>query len=179
MSRTLSLDSTVIDQFPVYEPDGIAKKSGLTHSDFTVNVYKDGAVQSTTVNISEISNGEYSLTFNPDDLGFWLVEVLIDYNNEWWFGEYDVVLADNSDLYELVRRVLGLSKENFVIDETEFDANNQQTECRIRIFENESDVDNATEGGASPPDPVPIAVYQMQTIWEGLNKIQFLKIKKT
>ncbi len=180
MSRTAQIDCPIIDQFTVFEPDNFTKKSGLTATDFDINLFKDGLVQDvSSIVVTEIGSlGEYSIAFTPDDIGFWLLEVSISYNNSIYYGEYDVVLSDNSELYNIVKRVLGLSKENFVIDDTEFNANNQQTSCRVRIFESADDVELATEGGSSPPDPEPIASYRMDTIWDSINKIEILKMKK-
>ena len=180
MSRVVQVDCPIIDQFTVFEPDNFTKKSGLTGPDFDISLFKDGIIQdSSSIVISEIGSiGEYSISFTPDDIGFWLLEVSVSYNNSIHYSEYDVVLSDNSELYNLVKRVLGLSKENFVIDKTEFNSNNQQTSCRIRIFENADDVELSTEGGSSPPDPEPIASYIMNTIWDSINKIDILKMRK-
>lgn len=88
MSRQVLL-AEVTDQFPVYETDGYTKKSGETV--FTATVWRNGVVSAVVPTIVEIgSSGEYKVTFTPDNFGFWVVEVLIDYNKDIWSGEYDI-----------------------------------------------------------------------------------------
>lgn len=92
MSRQILLAET-IDQFSVYESDGHTKKSGETV--FTTTVWKNGIVSAVTPIIVEIgSSGEYRISFIPDDFGFWVVEVLIDYNKDIWYGQYDVAPSE-------------------------------------------------------------------------------------
>ena len=92
MSRQIYHGLPVIDQLPVYEPDGVTKRSGLTAADFTVAVWHDGAERpGFAVAITEIGSGEYRVEFTPDATGYWVVEVANGYNTEIWVGEYDVV----------------------------------------------------------------------------------------
>jgi len=88
MSRQVLL-AEITDQFPVYQSDGYTKKSGETV--FTTTVWRNGVAQAISPTIVEIgSSGEYKITFTPDNFGFWVVEVLIDYNKDLWYGEYDI-----------------------------------------------------------------------------------------
>jgi len=88
MSRQVLL-AEITDQFPVYQSDGYTKKSGETV--FTTTVWRNGVAQAISPTIVEIgSSGEYKITFIPDNFGFWVVEVLIDYNKDLWYGEYDI-----------------------------------------------------------------------------------------
>ena len=92
MTRQVTLGEAVVDQFPIWESDGVTKKSGETA--FTKRLWKDGAVDSETITIAEIgSSGEYKASFTPDDVGFWLMEITIDYNDEVWQGQYEVEYA--------------------------------------------------------------------------------------
>jgi hypothetical protein len=87
MSRAVQVGVLVEDQFPVFEPDGFTKKSGETA--FTASVWKDGVIDLASVTITEIgTSGEYNLQFTPDAVGFWVVQVLIDYNKDIFSGEY-------------------------------------------------------------------------------------------
>lgn len=94
MSRELYKDVLVTDQLPVWEPDGVTKHSGLTAGNFTVVGYLDGVeVGGFASAISEIGGrGEYAITWTPDSVGFWVVEVRNDYNGETHEGQYDIVL---------------------------------------------------------------------------------------
>ncbi len=179
MSREVVVDLEVTDQFPVYGFDGYSRISGLIQADFDVTIYKNGIVQSAyPFIISEISNGEYRFRFTPNSTGFWMVVVGNEDYMQWRDGEYDVVLASKiEDIYNMVKRVLGLVHENMFIDETEYDENGQLVSARIRLFNSKDDVEMATDGGTSPPDPVPIATYIYVAEWEGINQYKtFLQV---
>lgn len=89
MSRQVQVNSVVTDQFPVWESDGFTKKSGETV--FTATLWNDGGVSAIPVTIVEIgTSGEYRATFTPNQMGFWILEVAIPYNEQTWFGEFDV-----------------------------------------------------------------------------------------
>lgn len=89
MSRRLTIGEAVIDQFPVWDWDNVTKVAG--QASFTTNLWHNGVLSAVAVTVSEIgSTGEYTASFTPDATGFWLLEVKIHYNNEVWFGKYDV-----------------------------------------------------------------------------------------
>jgi hypothetical protein len=89
VSRQVQVNSVVTDQFPVWEVDGYTKKSGETV--FTATLWNDGVVSAVSVNIVEIgTSGEYRATFTPDQMGFWVLEIAIPYNEQVWSGEFDV-----------------------------------------------------------------------------------------
>jgi len=181
MSRELPVNVGVIDQFPVWEPDGSGQKhSGLTIGDFTVTIFHDGVEQTGYVyGIAEIDNlGEYRISWTPNATGFWLVEVLIDYNLQVWYEEYDVVDASQSEIYQMVARALGLVHENIFIDTTSYDADGQLVAARVRLFESKADVELATDGGQPPPagtDPEHLAEYTIGITWEGTNRYKVFK----
>jgi hypothetical protein len=181
MSRELPVNIGATDQFPVWEPDGSGQKhSGLVIGDFTVTIFKDGVEQTAyAYGIAEIGVlGEYRLTWTPDDTGFWLVEVLIDYNLQAWYGEYDVVDASQSDIYEMVRRALGLMHENIFIDSTSYDADGQLVAGRVRLFDSKADTELATDGGEPPPggtDPQHLDEYTIGVSWKGPNRYKVFK----
>ncbi len=89
MSRQVQMNAVASDQFPIWEEDGYTKKSGETV--FTARLWKDGVVSAQSVTIVEIgTSGEYKTSFVPNEMGFWLLEVLINYNKQVWQGQYDV-----------------------------------------------------------------------------------------
>ena len=181
MARQLPINVEVVDQFPVYELDEWTKRSGLVQGDFDVVVYLDGVEQAAfPFAIAEIgTSGEYALSFTPTAVGGWMVDVRVPYNEQEWYVQVDSVDETTSSLYELVRRALGLIHENVFIDETIYDATGQMTSSRVRLFGSAADVDLATDGGSSPPDPDPIAVYRVDVTWEGLNQYAIFKQKLT
>ena len=92
MARQIYKNLAAVDQLSVFEPDGVTKHSGLVSGDFAVLVYQDGAIRTPfTTLVTEILGGEYKIDWTPDAAGFWLIEVSNSYNDEIWFGEYDVV----------------------------------------------------------------------------------------
>lgn len=172
MGREIQIGSTVIDQFPVFDVDGYTKRSGETV--FDSSVWKDGIEQSVPVTISEIgSSGEYKLSFIPTSNGYWKVEVLIDFNKEIWFAEYDVIVGSIDAIYEMTRKVLGLSHENIFIDNTIYDPESQLLSARVRLFDTKAHCDLATDGG-SETDGL-IATYQLTTQWEAINQFKIFK----
>ena len=93
MTRHINLGDSCIDSFPVYEADNYTKKSGETV--FTARFWCDGVVAAPTYTIAEIgTSGEYKLTFLPTLTGFWLAEVLVNYNKETWKTEAEVEPID-------------------------------------------------------------------------------------
>lgn len=179
MGREVPVNIEVVDQFPVYDTDGYTRISGMVQGDFTIIVYYNGVVQvAYPVTITEISSGEYKTTFTPNAVGFWVVVIGTSAYLQWREGEYDVVEASPiNDLYAMVKRVLGLTHENMRIDETSYDADGQLTSARIRLFNDSADALASTEGGTSPPDPVPLATYTYTAVWEGINKYKtFLQV---
>jgi len=93
MSREVEIGADVIDQFPVWSGNGYDKKSGETV--FDVTIWKDGERKNLfPYLIEEIdASGEYRWQFRPDDVGFWVFEVKIPYNQDVWAGEYRVTAA--------------------------------------------------------------------------------------
>lgn len=172
MSRQAKTNELVTDQFPVFELDGYTKRSGET--DFTVSIWRDGVESAVVVSIVEIAaSGEYKLSFTPDASGYWYIEILVGYNKDVFSFEYDVSANDLIDVYDLVRRTLGLGHENIFIDNTVFDGNAQLVSARTRIFDTKAHCDAATDGG-SETDGL-IASYFLTTQWEALNKFQVFR----
>lgn len=174
MSREVKVSEEVVDQFPVFDLDGYTKKSGETS--FTKTIWQNGSVRSDIpVTISEIgsSPGEYKVSWTPDSVGFWMVEVDINYNKDVWVGDYDVVSAEAEDLESMIRRILGLGHENIFIDNTIYDSNAQLVSARTRIFDTKAHCDAATDGGSEIEGL--IASYLLTTQWDVLNEFKIFK----
>jgi len=175
LSREVQVSEQVIDQFPVFDVDGYTKVSGVTS--FTERAWKDGVADGAAVDVSEIgTSGEYKVTFTPNAEGFWKVEVENDFNHEIWYAEYDVISGTTDDLYDMIRRALGLSHENVFIDNTVYDADSQQVSARVRIFDSKVNCMSATDGGIGEPGV--IAEYTTTVEWEALDKYKtFRQVK--
>jgi hypothetical protein len=48
---------------------------GLVQSDFVVHLYKDGVTSIIAVTITEIGLGEYHVSFTPDSIGIWSLDI--------------------------------------------------------------------------------------------------------
>lgn len=172
MTREIQIGDEVVDQFPVFDSNGYTKVSGQTS--FAPSIWKDAVIKSIPVTVTEIgATGDYKVEFTPDAEGFWRLEVLINYNKDIWSVECDVVSGTTDDLYQMVRRALGLIHENIFVDETDFDADGQLVSCRTRLFDSQAKCDLATDGG-SETDGL-IATYTLTSTWEGLNKFKIFK----
>jgi hypothetical protein len=87
--REIERNVAAIDQFPVFEPDGHTKKSGLLAGNFTSTVFQEGVVVAVVVTITEIgATGEYKTSFTPTGQGLYELQVKNDYNDEIWHGQY-------------------------------------------------------------------------------------------
>jgi len=171
-SRQIRVGDPVVDHFPVFDLDGYTKKSGETT--FTSVLWKDGIESAVSVSISEISSsGEYKVSFTPDTIGVWSVQVFVNYNKDWWGAEYVASAENLADIYAMVRRLLGLSHENIFIDETQYDADGQLVTARVRLFDSKTNCDAATDGGSETTGL--IATYSLQTNWEAINEFQIFK----
>lgn len=168
--RQVKPNVSVIGQFSVVSTlDGYTKVSGQTV--FTSTVWKDAVVQAVGVIIVEIgSSGEYKFEFTPDDIGYWKVEILIDYNKELLNFEYSVSEILLEDIYEIVRRTAGLSHENIFIDNTLYDADGQLIEARVRVFDTKANCETATDGGAETIGM--LGSYTLQSIWDVVNQFK-------
>ena len=157
MARQIVTGTPVVDHFSAFENDGYTKRSGLTVTagDLTVTVYKDAAVVALSITIAEIgSTGEYEVAFTPASDGFYSVHVLIDFNKEYWEGEYEVspdaivddVIPSLGQLEADFVIVKALLHENAMVDSQTY-IDGQLTSARLRVFDDAANVP-ADPGGS-------------------------------
>lgn len=108
MIREVEDNVAVVDHFPAFELDGYTKRSGLSQGlgDFTIATFYDGTEVSIPVTITEIGSlGEYKVEWTPplSQLGYYVVQVLIGFNDEIWYGSYDVVDQRTNDLLQTTK----------------------------------------------------------------------------
>jgi hypothetical protein len=90
--QTVDLGTTILDQFPIYEPDGWTKITGETA--FSVTLWVDGVPRVVAYTIAEIgTSGEYVFEFTPDVPGKWVTEVGVDATQAVYGGTYVVTQA--------------------------------------------------------------------------------------
>lgn len=89
MTRAVDLGESITDHFPVWDLDGVTKKSG--ESSFAVTLWLDGNVTTEPHSIIEINtSGEYRLKFTPTAEGVYSAEVIPDYSGDAFVAEYQV-----------------------------------------------------------------------------------------
>lgn len=174
MIREVENGSSVVDQFPVFELDGYTKKGGLTLAggDFIITAWREGSQVGVSLTITEIAStpGEYRVEWTPPAgfYGRYEIQILINYNKEIWYGEYQVVGSSDD-------RVLGLLHENAIVDSQTYDALTQLTSARLRVFDRADRVP-ATPGGS---ETLGLKYeYQIEAEYDGLNKLTKYILKR-
>jgi len=184
MTREAEVSVPVLDQFPAFEEDGFSKRTGLNPGDFTATVFRDSVVLALAVTITEIGvTGEYKTSFVPPTIGFYELQILVDFNKEIRFSDYIVVpeitntvvietrdkvfeIATSSDaIDEQLAAALGLLHQNSMIDNYTFDGNDQLLTARLRVFADSASVP-PTPGGAE----VGILEFAVDVTYSGLGK---------
>jgi hypothetical protein len=122
--------------------------SGIDSSEFTVYLYDPtGAeVDGTKADFfTELGGGSYKYTFTPDSNGVWYVNVTHPTYFPW--GKTDdiyVDTADMSEIYEIVRKTLGLVHHNMYIDNPTYDEHGNMISARVRIYDSAANVGTDT-----------------------------------
>lgn len=130
-------DKPVDEHFTVADSNGNLV-SGIDTTSFTVYVYNpsNSEVSSLVGNgFTELGNGNYKYTFTPNSNGVWYVNVTHPTYFPW--GKNDDVYVDSADMseiYETVRRTLGLVHHNMYIDNPTYDDYGNMVSARVRIY---------------------------------------------
>jgi len=69
--------SLVVDQIAVIQSDGYTKVTGLGPGDFAPTLWDNGTVSAATVSVVELGGGEYQVSFTPDALGHWILDLAV------------------------------------------------------------------------------------------------------
>ncbi len=142
--------------------------SGLDSTSFTWHLFDPNnnlISDSTTVIITELGQGHYRSSFTPNIVG---VYMLIVYHSIYFpTGKSDTIQVFENDfdtMTTLITRILGLTQENFFIDNTSYDGNNNMTQCRIRIYDNNTDVGSSNNINST---------YNVIANYSGLNMTDY------
>ena len=137
----LKLNTITYQEFVVLDEDN-NPVTGLIKNDFTIKLYnpdEDEISGSVTINVNEIGNGLYKISFTPDKLGKW---ILIVYHSEYFpYGkgnDFDCIYVTVNELY----RILGLFQENSRILDYVYDDYKNLISAKIRIYANATDCNN-------------------------------------
>lgn len=191
-----ALGDTVKEDFTVVDKHNNLI-TGLVQGDFDIKLYNPSntEVSSTIpVTITELGNGNYRSSFDPDVIGTWYLVVVHTTYFPWGKANNIVITEyDWDDMNEIkdeiidavegsgsnieakvdqllinVERILGLVQENFYIDNTEHDNWGNMLKCRIRIY------DDKTKVGS---DQNVIATYLMTASFNDRNLQQYKMVK--
>ena len=162
----------VYENFSVTDGDNTLV-SGIPNTEFTADLYDPVAnTSSVTVSITELGNGHYRSEFIPDKTGTWYIIVYHDEYFPW--GKSDDVLVYNNDFDKIaddLTRVLGLTQENYYLDETAYTSYQGAkllTGGRIRIYSNASSVGTINDV---------MATYKIESDWNN-DELQTYKVTK-
>lgn len=173
MTRPVQIGVPASGQFPIWDIDGITKLSGLVPADFNVIIYRDAVPQSGhSFTIAEIgSSGEYKFTFTPNVIGYWVTEVTyygLDGQN--WVGEYTAQIDTFDDLYQMVKRALGLLHENSLIDEVVPDpaGTGQAISARLRVYDTKANAEAAKATSPAGGTTGLLQTYEIEATYNGV-----------
>jgi len=117
---------------------------GIDSTAFTYHIFNDNGNEVTSivpVAITELGFGHYRASFIPNSVGIWMLSVYHSLYFPWGkTGSIQVFGHDFDSIAELVIRILGLTQENFSIDNTVYDTSGNLTSGRIKIYNNSSNV---------------------------------------
>ena len=118
--RTAKINTAHTEVLTVIDLDGQTPVTGLTESDFTVSIFKDGVADTATFAITEISGGNYRLHFSSgfDSAGYWVVTVLVEPIDSLHRYNIEASNANIDDLYQLLTgaAVEGITTVTFTVE---------------------------------------------------------------
>jgi len=172
MRSRIKLNTVNYDEFVVNDSSG-GLVTGLTNGDFTKYLYNPAGAEvssSVTVTVVELGNGLYRVNFTPNQLGEWVLSVVnsthfaYSKSSNYLCVEYYV-----DDIEVLIRRILGLTQENFRVADSTYDANHALTSAKIKIYGSKADTDN---------DVNSIATYSMTATYNAEAEMTSYKVTK-
>lgn len=146
--------------------------SGIPLDEFSAHLFNpsDNEVyDSTAVNFIELGHGHYRVSFTPNEVGNWMMVVYHATYFPWGKSNTIQVFANDFDsIAVMLSRVLGMVQENFSVDQTVYDENNNLLQSRVRLY-----TDNTSIG----TDNNILETYSMTATYSGLQ-MTFYKMEK-
>ena len=119
----VGFDTTGLISSFVYDPDGNEVSSSIDEQ------------------YVELGNGDYKYIFTPNKTGTWYINLREDQYFPWGkTGDVQVYSGDISDVFENVRKTLGLVHHNMYIDEPVYDEVGNMISARVRIYSDAASV---------------------------------------
>ena len=101
---------------------------GIDSTSFVYHIFDSNGndVSSTVnVNITELGYGHYRSSFIPNSVGNWMLAVYHPTYFPWGkTGSIQIFSNDFDTIALMVKRILGLTQENFYMDQNTYDQNN-------------------------------------------------------
>ncbi len=112
---------------------------GIDSTAFTYHIFNnngDEVSSSIPVTITELGYGHYRSSYIPNIVGTWMLVVYHSTYFPWGkTGTIQVFAQDFDSIVVLIKRILGLVQENFYLNESVYDDNNNLLSGKIRIYE--------------------------------------------
>jgi hypothetical protein len=118
--------------------------TGIPLDEFSAHLFdpSDNEVyDSTSVSFIELGHGHYRVIYTPNQIGNWMLIVYHPTHFPWGKSNTIQVFANDFDsIAMMLQKILGLVQENFSVDNTIYDENNNLTSSRVRIYTDSSSV---------------------------------------
>jgi hypothetical protein len=116
--------------------------SGIPLDEFSAHLFDPSNIEdSTSVTFIELGHGHYRVIFTPNQVGNWMLAAYHGTHFPWGKTNTIQVFSNDFDSIALMlQKVLGLVQENFSVDMTIYDENNNLTASRVRLYTNSSSV---------------------------------------
>lgn len=164
------LGEEVKEAFTVIDASN-ALVSGIPTTEFTAHLFdpSDNEVTPSGATYAELGHGHYRASFIPNQIGNWLFIVYHPTYFPWGKSNIIQVYANDFDsVASMLQRVLGMVQENFFVDQTIYDDDNNLTASRVRTYS-----DSASVGS----DNNIVATYNMTAIYSE-SKMTSYKMEK-
>jgi len=141
------LGEEIKEEFSVLDISNILV-SGIPLSEFNTHLFNpsDNEVSDTSsVSFIELGHGHYRVSFTPNQVGNWMLIAYHPTYFPWGKSNTIQVFANDFDsIAIMLQKVLGLVQENFSVDQTTYDSNNNLTSSRVRIYNDNTSVGTST-----------------------------------
>jgi hypothetical protein len=146
--------------------------SGLGDVDFTKYLLdSDNNLSLLTVTVSGLGSGHYVASYTPDTIGTWFLTVYHSVYFPWGkSGETQVNTYDIDTIGVDIKRLLGLSQENYYLDQVVWNTFKQMTSGRIRVY-----TDSASVGS----DINVLDTYNITATYDSASKLVDYKVSRS
>jgi len=168
---TVKLGDIVVEDFRVSDNyhTGVA---GLNISNFELRIYNSNGVDKSGVvfnELQDLGNGDYRLTYTPDTVGTWSTYIFHQLYFPYGKSSYTMVSQyDVMDLGDMLKRILGMTQENYYVYDAVYDTDNNMISSKIRIY---------SDGGSVGTTNNVIANYNMTTTYVNGNMETYKVVK--